>query len=173
MGSIRPLIESDDRRNFESGDVHLDRFFRLYAGQNQFRHHVSVTYVFENGGQILGYVTVSGGEITADRLPRGSKKFPRYPLPILRVGRLAVARAARGMGIGAQMLRHGLSLAVSMAATTGCVGVLVDPKAGAEGFYQRFGFEPVQVLEGEILAGSSYVSQFIPLAKIQAALSAS
>ena len=60
-----------------------------------------------------------------------------------------------------------------MAATTGCVGVFVDPKAGAEGFYQRFGFEPVQVLEGEILAGSSYVAQFIPLAKIQTALSAS
>lgn len=173
MGSIRPLLESDDRSNFESGDAHLDRFFRVYAGQNQFRHHVSVTYVFAEEAEILGYVTVAGGEMTVDRLPRGAKKFPRYPLPILRVGRLAVSRSARGAGIGAQLLRHALGLAVSMAGTTGCVGVLVDPKTGAEGFYQRFGFERVHVLEGEILTGSSYVSQFLALAKIHAALPAS
>lgn len=40
---IRPLRPDDDRSSFLSGDVELDRFFRKYAGQNQFRLHFGVT----------------------------------------------------------------------------------------------------------------------------------
>jgi hypothetical protein len=37
MIEIRPLRPDDDRQAFSSGDADLDRFFRKYAGQNQFR----------------------------------------------------------------------------------------------------------------------------------------
>jgi hypothetical protein len=42
---IRRLEPSDDRRRFTSGNPALDRFFQRFAGQNQFRHHVGVTYI--------------------------------------------------------------------------------------------------------------------------------
>lgn len=42
---IRPLHPDDDRSSFSSGDIELDRFFRNYAGLNQFRLHLGTTYV--------------------------------------------------------------------------------------------------------------------------------
>ena len=38
----------------ESGDADLDRFFHKFAGQNQFRHYVGVTYVAVADRRILG-----------------------------------------------------------------------------------------------------------------------
>jgi predicted N-acetyltransferase YhbS len=170
VGSIRPLREDDDRSRFRSGDPHLDRYFQVYAGQNQFRHKVSVTYVFEESGGVAGYATLAGGEIRAERLPPGAKRLPAYPLPILRLARLAVAQSARGTGIGAQLLRHAFSLALAMSTTTGCVGVLVDPKSGAESFHERFGFIRTRIVEGELLGGSTPAPYFISLEKVRNAL---
>ena len=52
----RALREADDRSSFLSGDADLDRFFSLYAGQNQFRHHVGTTYIAIEETEILGFV---------------------------------------------------------------------------------------------------------------------
>ena len=47
---IRPLQPSDPRQDFISGQIDLDTFFQRYAGQNQFRHHIGVTYVALGSG---------------------------------------------------------------------------------------------------------------------------
>lgn len=86
---VRLLRPDDDRTRFHSGNVDLDRFFSLYAGQNQFRHHIGATYVSDAGGTIVGFVTVSASHIEIDRLPLSrQRRLPRYPLPVLRVARL-------------------------------------------------------------------------------------
>ena len=51
---IRALRPSDDRSAFQSGDEALDRFFRRYAGQNQFRHYI------EEGGTAEASHRVNG-----------------------------------------------------------------------------------------------------------------
>ena len=56
---IRALAPKDDRRSFRSGDAALELYFQRYAGQNQFRHHIGVTYVAVAGPAIVGFVTVS------------------------------------------------------------------------------------------------------------------
>jgi hypothetical protein len=43
--TIRRLEPGDDRSGLDSGQIELDRFFQRFAGQNQFRHHLGVTYV--------------------------------------------------------------------------------------------------------------------------------
>ena len=60
---VRALGPDDDRSAFTCGDDDLDRFFHLYAGQNQFRHHVGVTYVAADGASIHGFVTVAAASI--------------------------------------------------------------------------------------------------------------
>ena len=146
---IRRLRSSDDRARFKSDDPDLDRFFRLYAGQNQFRHHVGVTYVAVEEDEVLGYLTVAPGEIEIDELPDAvRKRLPRYPLPVLRLARLAVDARLRGRGLGEQLLRFGLGLALTMAEDYGCLGVAVDAKPGAEPFYARYGFRALDVVEG-------------------------
>jgi len=42
---MRPLAKDDDRSDFSCGQADLDRFFEHYAGQNQFKLHLAVTYV--------------------------------------------------------------------------------------------------------------------------------
>lgn len=89
------------------------------------------------------------------------QRTPRYPVPVARLGRLAVDRSMHGKGLGAALLRDAL-LRVARVATTGpgILGVVVDAKnEEARRFYERCGFvrlvdHPLTlvILTGTILA---------------------
>lgn len=99
---------------------------------------------------ILGFATVAPGHLGIDGLPAASRrKLPRYPLPALRLARLAVDESIQGGGLGARLLRFALDLALRMASNYGCVGVVVDAKPAAVGFYGRYGFVAVEAVEGQ------------------------
>lgn len=167
MIEIRPLRESDNRTEFASGDPDLDRFFRQYAGQNQFAHHIGVTYVAVKDDGIVGYATVAAADIEIEDLPPTlAKRLPHYPLPVLRLARLAVDASARTEGIGSALLRHVLSLARAMADFTGCVGVVVDAKPDAAAFYEKLGFITLPAVEGISPARPATTPMFLPLAAI-------
>ena len=167
---IRALREADERSAFRSGDPDLDRFFQRFAAQNQFRHYVGVTYVAVEGQSVLGYATVSPGHVEIEGLPAVERgKLPRYPLPVLRLARLAVDLPAQGRGIGGRLLRYVLELAVRMAGDYGCVGVVVDAKPGAIEFYARCGFAPVDAVAGASEARPRPAPMFLALRAIKAA----
>lgn len=164
---IRRLEPTDDRRRFASGNPDLDRFFQRFAGQNQFRHHIGVTYIALAEDTILGFVTVAPSEIELSALPKErSRQLPRYPLPVLRVARLAVAEQAQGHGVGKALLRFALALARQMAEEVGCIGVVVDAKPEAQAFYRQYGFEAFRVLEGALLERPEPLPMFLPLSAI-------
>ena len=166
---IRRLEPSDDRRRFASGNPDLDRFFQRFAGQNQFRHHLGVTYIAVAEDRILGFVTVAPSEIEIDALTEERRRqLPRYPLPVLRVARLAVAEHAQGCGIGKALLRFALDLARRTAEEVGCIGVVVDAKPDAQAFYRHYGFEPFGVLEGALLDRPEPTPMFLPVSAIPA-----
>ena len=168
---IRPLREADDRTTFRSGDADLDRFIARYAGQNQFHHHTGTTYVALEAAQILGYATVAAGNIEGDALPAAARrKLPRYPLPVLRLARLAVGASAQGRGVGSALLRHVFLLALKMSEDYGCVGILVDAKSDAVEFYARVGFSPLEVSEGELESRPKPTPMFLPLELVRAAV---
>lgn len=73
-----------------------------------------------------------------------------YPLPVLRLARLGVDQAFQGQGVGSLLLRAVVQLAKDMAVEIGCVGVVVDAKPEALPFYQKLGFEPLEVVAGEL-----------------------
>lgn len=167
---IRALRPSDDRSAFESGDEALDRFFHRYAGQNQFRHYIGVTYVAVEDDHILGFATVAPRHIDMEDLPeRVRKKLPRYPLPVLGLVRLAVDRSAQSLGLGGQLLRFVLKLATTMADEVGCAGVVVDAKHGAVGFYAKYGFVPFEPLEGQSEARPRPIAMWLPIQAIRKA----
>jgi GNAT superfamily N-acetyltransferase len=167
---IRPLRPDDDRAAFHSGEEALDCYFRSYAGQNQFRHHVGVTYVAVEKSRILGFATVAPGHIDIEDLPASARKgLPRYPLPVLRLARLAVDRSARSQGIGAQLLRYVCRLATKMGDDYGCVGVAVDAKPGAVEFYKKHGFVPQDLVEGRSEARPPETWMFLAMRAILAA----
>jgi GNAT superfamily N-acetyltransferase len=168
---IRALHEGDDRSQFRSGDPDLDRFLHRFAGQNQFKHYLGVTYLALEGGRVLGYVTVAPGEIEIDGLPVATRKrLPRYPLPGLRLARLAVDESVKGQGFGSQLLRFVLQLSIRMSGDYGCIGVTVDAKPGAVDFYRRYGFIRVEVVEGQSDTHPAPTPMFLSMRAIKKAL---
>jgi GNAT superfamily N-acetyltransferase len=167
---IRALREADERSAFHSGDTDLDRFFHRFAAQNQFRHYVGVTYVAVEGVRILGFATVAPGHVEIEGLPAAARRtLPRYPLPVLRLARLAVDQSAQGQGLGAQLLRFVLQLAMRMAGDFGCAGVVVDAKRGAVEFYAKHGFLALDAVHGQSDARPRPTAMFLAMRVIQAA----
>ena len=106
------------------------------------------------------------GIIEAEELPQ--KILPEhYPLPVLRLGRLAVDINFQGMGIGKQLFRYDLTIAIQQKKSVGCVGVVVDAKAESIGFYQKLGFQRIEkLIEGEIRGNPPPQSMFLPVKSI-------
>jgi GNAT superfamily N-acetyltransferase len=151
---VRLLQRDDDRSQFSCGQPDLDRFFEHYAGQNQFKLHLAVTYVAVVEGRIAGFATVTPCSIEGASVPdaRLRKRLPSYPLPALRLARLGVDVRAQGVGLGKALLRHVLHLALEQRDRLGCVGVVTDAKPDAVAFYQRLGFAALAgVIEGTLL----------------------
>lgn len=168
---IRRLEKSDNRSRFCSGDPDLDRFFLRYAGQNQFRHHIGTTYIALTSGQIVGFVTISPGEVTAEAIDTGTRaRLPRYPLPIVRLSRLAVDRHYHRMGIGRALLRSILELALELRDRFGCTGVIVDAKPDAIEFYRGLGFIKLTTVIGTLGDRPEPTPMFLPIKQVEKAM---
>jgi GNAT superfamily N-acetyltransferase len=164
---VRLLRETDNRGSFQSDNEQLDLFFRRYAGQNQFRHHIGTTYVALEGSAILGFATVTVGHVEIETLPSSlRKKLPDYPLPILRLARLAVDRNAQGKGVGDHLMRTVFLVAIELREKVGCVGVVVDAKPGAENYYLRYGLVELEVVEGALEERPTPKPMFLPLSAV-------
>ena len=91
-------------------------------------------------GRIVGFATVSAASIHVDDISEKlRRRLPHYPLPVLRLARLAVDQGWRQRGVGRQLLRTILLLAHEMADRVGCIGVLVDAKPDAVEYYRQYG----------------------------------
>jgi GNAT superfamily N-acetyltransferase len=166
--SVCRLTPEHDRSRFRSGNAELDRFFTQYAGQNQFRHHIGTTYVaIDRVGVIAGFATVAASELAPETIPTSKRRrLPKYPLPVLRLARLAVDEHAQGQGVGSLLLRAVLVLATRMADDMGCVGVIVDAKPDAVAFYDRLGFIRLAVVAGELGDRPQPLPMFLELGQI-------
>jgi predicted N-acetyltransferase YhbS len=138
---FRRLDEKDDRSKFSCGNEDLDTFFRRYAGQNQFKHQIGVTYVLVDDGGIAAYVTVSTRSLVLPKERRG--QLPGYELPALLIARMGVDVRSRGLGMGKRLVRECCVISVRQADEVGCVGLVTDAKADAVAFYRKFAFVPI------------------------------
>lgn len=164
---VRQLRESDDRSKFRSGHVDLDLFFLRYAGQNQFKLHIGTTYVAIDDGAIVGFVTVASCSIEVTHVPRKlAKRLPSYPIPALRLARMAVAGGLQRSGVGALLMKAVFEITHEQARKTGCAFVVVDAKPGAETYYERWGFEAVPIEAGELVSKPTPKPMFLELGAI-------
>ena len=161
---VRRLETRDNRTSFRCGNIDLDRFFQRYAGQNQFRHHIGTTYVAIIDKQITGFVTVSMGELSTENITKALRKhLPAYPLPILRIVRLAVELNFQDQGIGKLLLKAMLELALNLRDQAGCTGVVIDAKLDAIDFYTRFGFSKIDTVTGMLGDRPEPVPMWLPI----------
>lgn len=141
MAAIQLLSAQHRRDGFDCGDAALNDFLLRQAGQQQ-RRGFGKTYVAlaKDGIEITGFITISAGQVATTSLP-AQLKLPRYPAPILRIGRLAVDVRYQGKGIGQDLLAFALRLAVEFSQRVGLYAVVVDAKHNkAKAFYIKLGF---------------------------------
>ncbi len=164
MVVIQLLGTQHRRADFDCGDAALNEFLLRQAGQQQ-RRGFGKTYVAvaKDGVTVTGFITVSAGQVATTSLP-AQLKLPRYPAPMLRIGRLAVDVHHQGKGIGQDLLAFALRLTVEFSQRVGLYAVVVEAKHDqAKAFYVKLGFVacadnplclylPIATLEQSVIA---------------------
>ena len=168
------LDRRHDRANFDCGSPDLNTFLQRFARQ-QSDKDFSRTYVAvkRDSNKIDGFYAISSASVDFKNWPTGLK-LPRYPVPVVLLGRLAVDIGAQGQGVGQMLLQHAMQLAVMTAEKIGVYALAVDAKdEAAAAFYGRYGFQrfeaqverlPRLFLTTEIIRRAVFAAQ-IPVIK--------
>jgi GNAT superfamily N-acetyltransferase len=133
-----------DRVSFDCGVEVLNRYLRNLAAQHRAKG-IATTFVLVDPDQpdrILGYYTLSAATLSFETLTEADRKgLPAYPIPAVRIGRLAGAASARRQGIGELLLQNAVKRILQARGTLGVFAVVVEAKdAAAEAFYRKYGF---------------------------------
>ena len=140
---IAGLDKHHDRTDFDCGEPQLNTYLQRLARQQSQRDfsRTYVAYDTDEATRIQGFYAISSGSIDFKNLPAGLK-LPRYPVPVARMGRLAVDVRAQGKGVGAALLVHAMQLSATLAQQIGVYALVVDAKhEAAAAFYARYGFQ--------------------------------
>jgi GNAT superfamily N-acetyltransferase len=142
---VEALASHHDRDGFSCGVESLDRYLRTQASQD-LRHRANGVFILVEPAEpkvILGYYTLCATALSQGDVPAAARKqIPRYPLvSATLVGRLAVAAARQGQGLGAMLLADAVRRAYASAATIGSAMLVVDAiHEHAAAFYEANGF---------------------------------
>ena len=157
------VVSLDAQHNpepFTCGTPALDHYFKNQVSQDIKRRVASCFVALAPDQSIAGFYTLSATSVNLTDLPASNaKKLPRYPLvPAVRMGRLAVSNAHRGLGLGAALLANALQRAAS--ADIAANAFVVDAKDDqAARFYTHHGFTRLP---------DAALTLFLPLASVKA-----
>ena len=138
-----------DREGFACGEPSLDAYLRQQAVQHH-RDGISTTHVLVDDAErarILGYYSLSAAQLLLTDLQEADRKrLPNYPVPAIRMGRLAVSVSEHGKGHGDCLLAHAVTRCLGLREQLGVRVLLVDALHGkAAGFYRAYGFREATV----------------------------
>jgi len=144
---ILPLSKEHDRKHVHRGEPLLDDYLHHYANQDVRRrvNRVYVATTVAEPGRILAYYSLSAASLDADVLPNAyRRRLPRYPVPVVLLGRLAVATSHQGQGGGAILLADALRRVAGASQVMAVYAVIVDALHDrAADFCRKFGFIPL------------------------------
>lgn len=118
-----------NRRDFDCGSADLNEYLRRYARQNHDRGHTK-TYVAvaaDDPSSILGYYSIAPASVDFGSVPEAlTRRFPRYPLPVFLLARIAVRRDRQGRGLGADLFLAAGVRCLRVAGEVGGFATLID-----------------------------------------------
>lgn len=153
------LSDDHDRKGFRCGSESLERYLRATA-KGHLLKGVSITRVLVERESVKpkpipGYFTLTSTLAKAANWPGTAKGLPAMPLPIVLLGRLAVAENWQGRGVARLLLAAAREIAAGSMRGAGGIGLAVDPADEAlVEFYAKFGFRRVE---------ESSLRMFLPL----------
>ncbi len=142
---FHPLDKSFDRTKFDCGSDLLNQFLKSKARQNQtagFNRTFVAISSDDPKKTVLGFYSLSMGEVDLSSLPESlQKKLPRHPVPVARMGRLAVDKSTKGQGLGKLLMVDAMIRIREASKLVGVYALLVDAKDdSAKAFYKKYGF---------------------------------
>jgi len=156
---LAPLNAEHNRAEFNSDSEPLNHYLREQVTQDIRRRVAACFVALADEKRIAAYYTLASASLLLSDLPAGiGKKLPRYPtVPAVRMGRLAVDRGFKGLGLGSALLADALDRAAR--SEIAAYALVVDAKdEGAAAFYQHHGF---------IALPDSPRTLFLPLATVR------
>ena len=136
-----------DRKEFDCGVPALNTYLQKQAGASD-RRSLTNTYVLvdtDNPRQVIGFITLTYGEcVSPDSGPL--KNYP-HPVPAIKLCRMAIANDFKGLRLGEQLLIHAIERTAATAGANSIapvVGLFVDAKPDAVGFYLKYEFIQVR-----------------------------
>jgi GNAT superfamily N-acetyltransferase len=137
-----PLAAEHGLGAFDSGVVSLDDWLRRRALPNQVSG-ASRTFVVVDAGQVVAYYALAASAVAPDAAPGRFKRNMPDPIPVVVLGRLAIARSHQGHGLGRALFQDAAHRVIHAANTIGIRGLLVHAiSEEARAFYLCLGLAP-------------------------------
>ncbi len=138
--SIKDVPKSKLKK-FDCGIEVLNEFLFRYSLKNDTLGIGKTFVAFDEKDEVVGYFTLATAQVVYENIPdeyRG--KLPKYPIPSLRIARLAVDKDLQGKGIGKWLLTQAFIKILHVAEITGLYFIIVDAKETSKSFYEHYGF---------------------------------
>lgn len=121
----------------------MNQWFRRHAWANHAAGLSRANVVCDTAtGLIVGYVTLSAGQIERAALPKPQQRNKPDPVPATLLGQLAVHKDHHSKGYARSLLLFALRTALGASRAVGSFGVFTHPlDDAARGFYARWGFQ--------------------------------
>ena len=139
--SIKEIKSKSSLKKFDCDTEVLNTFLDRYALKND-ELGIGRTFVaLDDNDQIAGYFTLATAQVAYNEIPEEYKgKLPKYPIPALRIARLAVSKELQGKGVGKWLLAQAFIKIIQVADVTGLYLIIVDAKESSKSFYEHYGF---------------------------------
>ncbi len=146
MGKVdapRPLAETDHRSTFECGRDSMNFWFCRHAWANHANGASRVTVLCDHTtALIVGYVTLSSGQIERAYLPKSQQRNRPDPLPVTLLGQLAIHTDHQRRGYASSLVYFALKTAFQASRMIGSIGVITHPlEESLRDFYGAHGFQ--------------------------------
>ena len=140
--SVKEINPKSHLKKFDCEVKDLNDFLSRYAVKNDTLGIGRTFVALTQDNQIAGYFTLATAQVTFQEIPAEYKiNLPKYPIPALRIARLAVNKDFKQKGIGKWLLSQAFIKTVQVADVTGLYLIIVDAKETSRTFYEHYGFQ--------------------------------
>ncbi len=141
LSAPEPLASQHQLADFSCGEPALDEWLKRRAYANQ-GSGASRTFVVCEANLVVAYYALASSAVSLEVSPGRFRRNMPDPIPVVVLGRLAVAQSHHRLGLGRALFADAARRVIHAADTIGIRGMLVHALSEhAATFYRRLGLE--------------------------------
>jgi GNAT superfamily N-acetyltransferase len=137
-----PLDTTHRLDEFICGEPTLDEWLKRRALANQISGASRTFVVTDHDKRVFGFYAMAAGAVSHPMATAAIRRNMPDPVPVMVLGRLAVATEAQGIKLGGSLLQDAVNRAVAVSHNAGVRALLVHALHDqAKMFYEHYGFQ--------------------------------